>query len=236
MWPWDGARALFWPFVIAVAILFCAGLRVVTQEYLGLTRYLTEAPMIAMLSTVMLTPPLGFLMRHLVRADAEAPSWLSMAAYVFVASMATSTLRHALKHASAQAAKPKPGAAPEITDPMPEARLIARLAPALRGAVIRLQMRDHYVEVVTEAGSTTLLMRFADAMAELGTIDGLQVHRSHWVARDAITRISRRAGKITLQMRDGAVVPVSRSYQARFVFEDVRPMRVADLAGFEAAE
>lgn len=213
-------RAVFWPAVVGVAILIGAGLRVVTQDYLGLHRYLTEAPMIAGLSTLILTPPLGLMTRQLVRAEAEAPGWGSMAAYVFLASMATSTLRHALIRQHNQPAR-LALAAPDRPDPRQETptevapcpRLMARLDPEARGRVIRLQMSDHYVEVVTTAGRTSLLMRFADAIAELEGVDGLQVHRSHWVTRAAIRGAQRSRGRITLLLHDGALVPVSRTYQ-----------------------
>lgn len=64
--------------------------------------------------------------------------------------------------------------------------LLRRLPPDLRGALIRLSMNDHYVEVETAKGATLVLLRFADALNELGDADGLQVHRSHWVARTAV--------------------------------------------------
>ena len=43
-------------------------------------------------------------------------------------------------------------------------------------------------------------------------IEGLQVHRSWWVARDAITDAKRGDGRATLTLKDGAEVPVSRTY------------------------
>ena len=207
-------RVVFWPLLVAIAILVGAALRVITQDYLGLRRYRSEAPMIALLSTLILTPPLGMVTRHLVRAEAEAPGWLSMAAYVFLASMATSTLRHAFAQ---QQTQPAPTTAPPAEPPEPHTaagpRLLARLDPAMRGRVIRLQMSDHYVEVITTAGRSSLLMRFADAIGELEGLDGLQVHRSHWVTRAAIRGAQRSRGRITLLLHDGALVPVSRTYQ-----------------------
>ena len=49
--------------------------------------------------------------------------------------------------------------------------------------LIYLKTADHYVEAFTTAGSTLVLMRFADAVAELDGAGGLRVHRSYWVAR-----------------------------------------------------
>ena len=223
-----GTRLFYWPLIVTIAILVGAALRVIAQDYLGLRRYRHEAVVIAGLSTLILTPPLGFLTRTLVREAELAPSWVSMAMYVFVASMATSALRHAfegrIRALAAEAAQAQTSSdagearGDEITvsggEATPEPRLMARLDPEMRKEIIRLQTRDHYVDVVTCCGKVSLLMRFADAMAELEGIDGLQVHRSHWVARAGIRGLRRERGKTMLAMCDGALVPVSRTYLA----------------------
>ena len=76
-----------------------------------------------------------------------------------------------------------------------------------------LKVRSHYVNVVTTAGSGALLMRFADAVAELGD-QGMQVHRSYWVARRHVVGIERRAERTVLLLAGGEQVPVSRTYLA----------------------
>jgi DNA-binding LytR/AlgR family response regulator len=55
-------------------------------------------------------------------------------------------------------------------------------------------------------------MRLADAVDELDGIEGAQVHRSWWVARDAIADARRGDGRATLTLKDGSEVPVSRTY------------------------
>ena len=54
---------------------------------------------------------------------------------------------------------------------------------------------------------------FADAMAELDGVDGVQVHRSYWVARKAVEGAVRRNGRHYVTLIDGSEVPVSRSYR-----------------------
>jgi DNA-binding LytR/AlgR family response regulator len=49
-------------------------------------------------------------------------------------------------------------------------------------------------------------------VAELDGVEGAQVHRSWWVARDAITDAKRGDGRALLTLKDGAQVPVSRTY------------------------
>jgi predicted RNA-binding protein YlxR (DUF448 family) len=92
-------------------------------------------------------------------------------------------------------------------------RLLTRLAPELQGELRSLSVRDHYVVVTTNRGQGNLLLRFADALDELGETEGLRVHRSHWVAASAMQRIEREASRLFLRLTDGRQVPVSRSYR-----------------------
>ena len=91
-------------------------------------------------------------------------------------------------------------------------RLVLRLPPEKRGALQHLTMQDHYVEVVTAKGRELVLLRLADAIAEAGDGVGLQVHRSHWVALDAVQCVERANGKAVVVTRSGARLPVSRTY------------------------
>lgn len=91
-------------------------------------------------------------------------------------------------------------------------RILDRLPLNVRGRLSHLSMQDHYVDVRTDKGGTLVLMRLADAIAETEGVEGLQVHRSHWVAREAIARTIRRDGRLHIEMNDGAVLPVSRPY------------------------
>lgn len=90
--------------------------------------------------------------------------------------------------------------------------ILERLPPDKRGPLLSLSVSDHYVEVATERGRCLVLMRLSDAIRETAPTRGLQIHRSHWVARDAIVRAVRRDGKPMLELSSGAVLPVSRSF------------------------
>jgi hypothetical protein len=93
-----------------------------------------------------------------------------------------------------------------------EPRLLSRLPVEKQGRLLHLRMADHYVEVTTDRGTELLLLRFSDAIAETEGVAGLQVHRSHWVALDAVQRAGREGGRPVLELETGAVVPISRSY------------------------
>ena len=93
------------------------------------------------------------------------------------------------------------------------AKFLARLPLKLRGAEVwAVEAEDHYLRLHTSKGQDLILMRLSDAIAELEGIEGAQAHRSWWVAREAITDAVRGDGRATLTLKDGAEVPVSRTY------------------------
>lgn len=91
-------------------------------------------------------------------------------------------------------------------------RFLDRLPHEIGRDLVCLRMADHYVEAITTEGSDLVLMRFADAMAELEGADGMRVHRSYWVARGHVTGSERENGRPTLRLTGGHKVPVSRTY------------------------
>lgn len=92
-------------------------------------------------------------------------------------------------------------------------KFLDRLPLKLRGAEVwAVEAEDHYLRLHTSKGQDLILLRLADAIAELEGIEGAQVHRSWWVARDAIADAKRGDGRATLKLKDGAEVPVSRTY------------------------
>ena len=92
-------------------------------------------------------------------------------------------------------------------------KFLDRLPLKLRGAdVWAVEAEDHYLRLHTSRGQDLILMRLSDAVAELEGIEGAQVHRSWWIARDAITDAQRGDGRATLTLKDGSEVPVSRTY------------------------
>jgi len=105
-----------------------------------------------------------------------------------------------------------PAPPPELTvGAKPRARFLDRLPPALGDDLIALEMEDHYLRAHTALGSELMLMRMRDAVAELDGADGLQVHRSWWVARGAVEDVQRDGRNLRLRLTSGLQVPVSRA-------------------------
>lgn len=89
--------------------------------------------------------------------------------------------------------------------------LLRRLKPENRGPILHMTVADHYTEVTTGRGRELILLRFSDAIEEIGGTPGLQVHRSHFVADAHVERLLRSDGRLAILLKDGSEVPVSRS-------------------------
>lgn len=139
-------------------------------------------------------------------ASATMLTWLYgcvVVVYLVLSFLAWQFVELPLQAREERATPPQPARAPFLS------RLPARLGEDL----LHLHMQDHYVEAATAKGSELVLLRFRDALREVEGLDGMQVHRSHWVARDAVSRVVRRDGRIFLELSNGTRVPVSRSFQ-----------------------
>jgi hypothetical protein len=110
------------------------------------------------------------------------------------------------RQAAALAAAPPPSA-----EAPPDVPLLRRLRPENRGPILHMTVADHYTEVTTSRGRELILLRFSDALEEVGDTPGLKVHRSHFVADAHVARLVRADGRLAVVLRDGAEIPVSRS-------------------------
>lgn len=108
-------------------------------------------------------------------------------------------------------AAPVPG--PPPTQPEVPARGLAARVPL--GQLLAVTAEDHYIRLHLANGEKPLILyRFSDALADLATTDGLQVHRGAWVAEGAVSRASRQGRRWTLVLADGTDVPVSEARTA----------------------
>ena len=91
---------------------------------------------------------------------------------------------------------------------------LTKLKPSLGRRVLALEAQEHYVKVYTDRGEDLILYRLGDAVRELAhAIPGLRVHRSYWVAEDAIEKIQPTAKSYKIGLANGLIVPVSKSYK-----------------------
>jgi len=131
--------------------------------------------------------------------------------YLAMSPAAAVAAAHPQQDASAMPPAVPAAAGPDATSPAPPP-ILSRLKPENRGALLHLSVEDHYTLVRTSRGRELILLRFSDALKETGARDGLQVHRSHWVASDFVAAVNRSDGKLRLALADGTEIPVSRTY------------------------
>jgi DNA-binding LytR/AlgR family response regulator len=121
--------------------------------------------------------------------------------------------RAAREAGSSAAAETVP--APEALAKSTYSPFLGRLPTRLGRDVLCLQMEDHYVRVHTLKGSDLVLIPLKQAVAELSAVEGLQVHRSWWVARAATTGAINEGRNLKLRLSNGMEVPVARAAIAR---------------------
>lgn len=96
-------------------------------------------------------------------------------------------------------------------DAAPRVRFFERLPTEIGRELVYMKTEDHYVEVHTKAGSARVLVRFADAVDELGEL-GMQVHRCYWAANGQMADLVTRGHRTLLRLADDRELPVSRRY------------------------
>jgi hypothetical protein len=114
-------------------------------------------------------------------------------------------------NAPAETADPPAVAEPPVSSVGQPTGFRALVPLHLGQELVALQAEDHYVRVVTDKGNALIRYRFSDALDEVRNVEGVQVHRSHWVAIRAISRVRSEGKGHTLCLHNGSEVPVSRS-------------------------
>lgn len=103
-------------------------------------------------------------------------------------------------------------AAPPVSNAEPGLLAIRAHLPDLSG-VLMAAAEDHYLRLVLADGRRPLvLFRLGDALGELAAEDGLQVHRSAWVAQRHVAGARRDGRRWLLQLADGSEQTVSETY------------------------
>lgn len=103
---------------------------------------------------------------------------------------------------------------PEDRDPI--RHFLEHLPMKYRDAdLYAISSEDHYLRVHTSKGEELILMRLSDAIHDLKDADGLQTHRSWWVAALAVSDVKKDNGRTELVLKSGALAPISRTYQSK---------------------
>lgn len=96
--------------------------------------------------------------------------------------------------------------------------LTQKMPQRLRGSLpYALSAEGHYVRVFTHGGDDLIQMRFEDALHAVAGIEGLQTHRSWWIALKEIEEVLPVGSAFEAKLRNGATIPVARRKRAMLV-------------------
>jgi hypothetical protein len=206
-------RLVYWLPVLALCVGLATTVRAFVCGGLGLKDSVFGFLLTTALICIVLCPPF-YLAARLVFLDrrTSTPGLLEIILLIGSISMGVILLRQSVQPV---AEADSPVVTAEETPPIPELRLLRRLGPEVQGDLWSITVNNHHVEVVTSAGSTSLLMRLGDAISEAEPAEGDQVHRSHWVAWAAVDGVDRDGARLFLRMRGGQRIPVSRANRAK---------------------
>lgn len=84
----------------------------------------------------------------------------------------------------------------------------------LDGRICSMEAQEHYILVTTTIESRMVLHRFSDAVHRTPDTQGMQVHRSHWVAHSAVQEVVIEGQSMKLKLVDDRMIPVSRTFRA----------------------
>ncbi|HXQ15216.1 MAG TPA: LytTR family DNA-binding domain-containing protein [Caulobacteraceae bacterium] len=163
----------------------------------------------ALMIAVSVSVPLTLVIVGWLVLARHAPASLALVASVLPSAFASSLVMTALAFLVRRQATQTHAASPSAPPP----KFLARLPAKLQGGELyAVEAEDHYLRLHTSLGQDLILLRLADAIAELEGLEGAQTHRSWWVAKAAVSAVERGDGRATLTLKDGAEVPVSRGF------------------------
>nr|WP_324258900.1 LytTR family DNA-binding domain-containing protein [Cellvibrio fontiphilus] len=85
------------------------------------------------------------------------------------------------------------------------------VSPTIQGTLLYIKSELHYLLIVTDKGKELILYNLSDAMSELSPRQGIQCHRSFWVAKNAIRSIKKEGRQGLLKLINDDEIPVSRT-------------------------
>lgn len=200
-------RIVYWTGLMAVGVV--SSIVVTPRVENWLPRAHASVRIAAVSAIISLPITAGLVLLESVDGTWLAPQWWAIQyGYVIIVSALLTTGAWAVERLVAKPLAPppvRPGAGPPV--------FVDRLPVRLRTAELyAIESEDHYLRVHTSAGQELILMRLADAVRELAGVEGLQTHRSWWVARRGLADVAKDNGKLVLKLKDGAEAPVSRTY------------------------
>ncbi len=202
-----GFRLLFWGGTILSGILYALFCLHAAHNIWPKRSFLQIAWVSGVFFTITFSIPIKMLILQLYTEP--QPSLLMIILIVGSVIVAITILMHLLAPAQPEPSKPEQAKTLNLAG-QSDNPFLSRINTDMGTKLIRLTMRDHYVEVHTCQGMHLIHERFSDAVAALSEFNGTQVHRSHWVNLDEVCDVVKTTGKTAFKMSDGAIIPISR--------------------------
>ncbi|MFZ5667215.1 MAG: LytTR family DNA-binding domain-containing protein [Pseudomonadota bacterium] len=219
-------RFAYWAAVILPGSLLGLGVNALVRGWGGLAAHRwAEAGLVALLvslphSFVVIVVSALFFGIGMITPMVVLEFWLAvlLISVVLTAINYLATDRQVAEAAVVPMPQPAPAPAPAAPPAADRSALPALLAEKLShrlraGRLLAIEAEDHYLRVHTDLGSDLVLMRMADACALLDDSAGARVHRSWWVARDAVQAVRQQSGRMELALPGDISAPVSRAMQ-----------------------
>jgi hypothetical protein len=89
-------------------------------------------------------------------------------------------------------------------------RFLQELRNRTSGDLISISSELHYVRVVTTETEVMFLYNLKDALEQLPSDAGVQIHRSHWVSREHVKDLTKKNGSWECTLSNGKRLPISR--------------------------
>jgi hypothetical protein len=200
-------RLCFWTPAVGVGLLIGSVVRAFVYGTLALKGFFSGSLLITALVCIAVCPPLYGVVKLLFD-----PMFGGLVGFVDIF-LLVSTISLGVCALRISTDAPRDPASEPSTEIDYRPRLLRRIDPTMHGDIWAITVRDHYVDVQTSLGKASLLLRFADAVAEAEPTLGTQVHRSHWVAWQGVGSVCREGGKVMLHLKNGSQIPVSRNHR-----------------------
>ena len=210
--------AIYWTSITTSSILLGYFAFALTRCVLGYEETTVSRMLTGVLGTLFISTDVYALSHWVYGFSNEGPSYFSLLGLVGFVFFSVILGRFMFTQAVVKTADENRPLPIQIVVPAPaekpcEPRLFKRLPFGGHEQVYRLSANDHFVHVSTKTGVHEIRMRLRDAIQEMDHVDGMLVHRSHWVARDAMRSLIRAQGKVSVILTNGEHVPVSRKYR-----------------------
>jgi hypothetical protein len=200
-------RVMYWGGLIALAIVVSLVMRRVAA-YLVPKDGLTQELAAAGLQTVTLGPLIWLINLVWLGFDVAGAFWLfKHCLVVLVICLSVVLVR---RYLTIPHRVDRPGTSADTTL-LQRPAFMERLPEPLPGRLRRVSANNHHLHIFTEHGERRMLMRFRDAMAELEDLPGFRIHRSHWVAEEALVAIRVEGRRHVAELDCGTLLPVSQA-------------------------